>query len=139
VGVSQQDPRAAQRLTERYAAQPSAWSKAFLAVCLALVVLLGGWLVWAIWVHSTPEVTSKLATWDIVDEHTATATVQVRLRPDAANARCLLRAYAEDHTVVGDASFEPEDGRNEVTIRTEREATSVERIGCTADGQNDAR
>jgi hypothetical protein len=126
-------------MTERYAAQPSLWPKVFLAVCLALVVLLAGWLAWAVWVHSTPRVTSSLATWKIVDEHTATATVQVHLRPGTKDARCLLRAYAEDHTVVGDASFEPEDGRNEVTLRTERRATSVERIGCTADGQNDAR
>ena len=126
-------------MTERYAAQPSAWPKVFLVVGLGLAVLLAGWLAWAVWVHSTPKVTSSLATWDVVDEHSATATLEVRLQPGADDARCLLRAYAEDHTVVGDVSFEPRDGRNEVTIRTEREATSVERIGCTADGQNDAR
>ena len=60
-------------------------------------------------------------------------------RSDARDASCLVRAYAEDHTVVGDVSFEPKDGTNDVTIRTERLATSVERIGCTAEGQNNAR
>jgi hypothetical protein len=135
VGVSQQDPRIAQR----YAAQPSAWHRLFLAVGLALLLLLAGWFVWAVWVHSTPKVTSNLATFEVVDEHTVTARLEVALSSGAENARCLLRAYAEDHTVVGDASFTPVDGTNEVTIRTEREATSVEKIGCTAEGQNNAR
>ena len=47
-------------------------------------------------------------------------------------ASCLLRAIAEDHTTVGEVAFEPVDGRNEVSVRTERRATSVELVGCTA-------
>jgi hypothetical protein len=133
--VSQQDPRIAQR----YAAQPSTWPRVFAVIGAVLVVSLGGWFVWAVWVHATPSVTSSLVTWQIVDEHTATATLEVDLDADAENPSCLLRAYAEDHTVVGDAPFRPEDGRNEVSIRTERMATSVEKIGCTADNQKDAR
>jgi hypothetical protein len=135
VRVSQQDPRIAQR----YAAQPSPWPKTFFAVGLLLVVALAGWILWAVWIHSTPQVSSTLVTWEVVDDHTATASVQIDLQSDAKNPNCLLRAYAADHTVVGDASFVPEDGRNEVTIRTERLATSVEKIGCTANGQNDTR
>jgi hypothetical protein len=133
--VTQQDPRIAQR----YAAQPSRWPKVFLALGVALSVLLAVWLAWAIWVHSTPEITSDLVRWNVVDDHTATATLDVDMTSDATNPSCLLRAYAEDHTVVGDASFEPKDGRNQVSIRTERRATSVEKIGCTTDHQNDAR
>lgn len=133
--MTQQDPR----IAERYAARPSVWPKTFLLVGVVLIAALAVWLVWAIWVHATPQVSSRLSTWKVVDDHTATATLDVELNPDAKRPRCLLRAYAEDHTAVGDASFEPKDGRNEVSIRTERRATSVERIGCTADGQNDAR
>ncbi|SFB79769.1 protein of unknown function [Nocardioides terrae] len=133
--MTQQDPRIAQR----YAAQGSVWPKVFIVAGLAVVLLLAVWLAWAVWVHSTPRVTSSLTTFDVVDEHSVTAEVQVDLRSDAENASCLVRAYAEDHTVVGDVSFEPKDGTNDVTIRTERRATSVDRIGCTADGQNDAR
>ena len=133
--MTQQDPRIAQR----YAAQPSPWPKVFLAVGLGLSVLLAVWLAWAVWVHSTPEVTSDLTTWKVVDEHSVDATVQVDLRSGAKDPQCLLRAYAEDHTVVGDSSFVPTGGRNDVTIRTERLATSVEKIGCTTASQNDAR
>lgn len=133
--MTQQDPRIAQR----YASHPSVWPKFFLAFGLLLSLLLGGWLAWAVWIHSTPEVTSDLTTWKVVDEHSVNVILQVDLRSGAKDPQCLLRAYAEDHTAVGDASFKPTNGRNDVTIRTERLATSVERIGCTTAGQNDAR
>ena len=50
-----------------------------------------------------------------------------------------VKAYAEDHTLVGTQSFTPEpdeSGRVEIEIVTEREATSVELVGCTAPGQS---
>lgn len=126
-------------MDERYAAAPSPWPKVFIVIGLAIVVLLGAWLAWAIWERSTPEVTSSMTTWEVVDEHSAIATLTVRLSSRAEQPTCLLRAYAEDHTSVGDASFTPTDGSNTVTIRTERLATSVESVGCTSAGQNDAR
>ena len=46
-----------------------------------------------------------------------------------------VKAFAEDHTVVGEATFTPVAGRNEVTLRTERRATSVESVGCTTPDQ----
>jgi hypothetical protein len=57
-------------------------------------------------------------------------------------ASCTLRAYAVDHTTVGELTFTPDptEGRRQVeTIRTERRATSVESIGCTAPGQDRPR
>ena len=133
--MTQQDPRIAQR----YAAQPSRWPKVFLVLGVVLTFVLAIWLAWAVWVHSTPEITSDLVRWKVVDDHTVTATLDVDMKTGAQDPSCLLRAYAEDHTVVGDSSFVPENGRNEVSIRTERLATSVEKIGCTTAGQNDAR
>lgn len=105
---------------------------------LVIAVLVGaialGWLVWAGWFHSTPRASSQLATFAVVDTHTATAVVDVQLE-DATDANCRVRALAEDHVVVGELNFEPQDGRNEVTIRTERKASSVDLVGCTAEGQ----
>ena len=49
---------------------------------------------------------------------------------------CRLRAYADDHTVVGEMTFAPREGGNTVDVRTERLATSVELVGCTAEGQS---
>lgn len=104
-----------------------------LTVVVAVVAL--GWLVWAGWFHSTPRAASQLATFSVVDDHSATAVVDVQLE-DADDATCRIRALAEDHVVVGELSFAPSDGRNEVTIRTERRASSVDLVGCTAEGQS---
>lgn len=127
------------RVSERYAAQPSPWPRVFAGIGVAIAAGLVVWLVWVIWLKSTPAVTSTLETWKVVDEHAVTATVTVDLASDARDVTCLLSASAEDHTTVGEAPFVPVDGSNTVTIRTERKATSVESIGCTARGQNDAR
>jgi hypothetical protein len=127
-------------LADRYGA-PSPWrTRALLCVVVVVVAAFLGWLGWTIWSQSTPEVTSELLGWHVQDEHTATATVQVRLADPDVEASCTLRAYAEDHTVVGELSFTPVDsGRSEQTVRTEREATSVELVGCTTPGQNRPR
>jgi hypothetical protein len=103
-----------------------------------LAVLFLGWLGWTAYVHATPEVDSAMVGYEVVDEHTATARVTVRLKDDTVRASCLVRAYAEDHTVVGELSFTPEYGAQQpqqLTVRTEREATSVELVGCTAPGE----
>ena len=107
-------------------------------VVVPVVVAFLAWVVWAAWLHATPEVDSELTRWQVVDDHTVTASVHVRL-DEGADARCLVRALAEDHTPVGDLSWEPTDGANEVSIRTEREATAVELVGCTTPDQKQAR
>ena len=127
-------------LAGRYGA-PSAWRRrAVIGVAVVLSAAFLGWLGWTIWSQATPEVTSDLVGWHVQDEHAVTATVDVDLADEDVEARCTLRAYAEDHTVVGELVFTPEaSGRTEQTVRTEREATSLERIGCTAPGQNRPR
>ncbi len=121
-------------LADRYGA-PSRWRRPMtvgLAIILAVVGL--GWLGWTVWFHSTPEVTSDLVTFDVVDDHETQVRLDVRLS-DGIEASCRLRAFAEDHTTVGEVAFAPVDGTNEVVIRTERRATTVEKLGCTAPGQ----
>jgi hypothetical protein len=92
------------------------------------------WLAWAAWFHASPAVESELTSYDVVDDGSASAVVTVALADDVV-ASCRIRAFAEDHTTVGELAFEPVDGRNEVTLRTERRATSVTLLGCTAPGQ----
>lgn len=121
-------------LTDRYGA-PSAGRRRLavaLVGCLAAVSL--GWLAWTAWFHATPDVRSELVGFSVEDDHRTTAEVQVSLG-DGVDASCTVRAYAADHTTVGELTFTPTDGRNELVVRTEREATSVESIGCTAPGQ----
>jgi hypothetical protein len=126
-------------LADRYGA-PSPWGRAaLLGVVVIVAAAFLGWLGWTIWEQSTPEARSSLVGYDVVDEHRATATIDVRLGDGDVHATCTLRAYAEDHSVVGDATFTPEDGHNEVDVRTERKATSVELLGCTTPHQHRPR
>jgi hypothetical protein len=104
-----------------------------------------GWLAWtALW-HGDPEVTSDLVTFTVDGEHQVTARVDVRLDDEDVVASCVLRAVAEDHTVVGELQFEVrasdlEDGTVlERQIRTERRATSVDPVGCTTADQQRPR
>ena len=138
--VTSQTPSA--RLADRYGAPRPGRRRALLAGCAVVVLAFLGWLAWTTWEHANPRVDSELLSFEVVDEHTVTAVVQIELAEDDVVARCLLRAIAEDHSAVGDLSFTPDPGagdRVEVTIRTERRATSVESLGCLADGQSRRR
>ena len=121
-------------LADRYGA-PSRWRRPVtIAVAVTVAVVSLGWLAWTVWFHSTPAVTSDLVSFDVTGDHAIEARLDVRLG-DGVEASCRLRAFAEDHTTVGELAFTPVEGTNEVVIRTERRATTVEKLGCTAPGQ----
>ena len=131
--MTSQDSSAA--LAGRYGA-PAPWRRRLLiaaSVLLALVFLT--WLTWTAVAHSRPAVDSDLVSFSITDEHSASVLVDVRVTDEATDVECLLRAFAEDHSVVGELAFTPVEGTNDVVIRTERRATTVEKLGCTAPGQ----
>ena len=129
-------------IAERYGA-PAPWRRrALVSASVALAVVFLVWLAWSVYEHATPQVTSELETFSVEDDHTVTAVLVVSLDSSDVKASCTLRAYAEDHTTVGELTFtpDPSKGRRQVqTIRTERRATSVESIGCTAPGQDRPR
>ena len=121
-------------LADRYGV-PSPVRRRVLVVTIAAVAAAAlAWLAWTAWFHASPAVESELTSYDVVDDGSASAVVTVALADDVV-ATCRVRAFAEDHTTVGELAFEPVDGRNEVTLRTERRATSVTLLGCTAPGQ----
>lgn len=125
-------------LADRYGA-PAAWRRPVsigLTVALAVVGLV--WLAWAAFFHGSPEVRSELVSFEVVSSSETTARVDVRLDDDV-DATCRLRALAADKTAVGEIAFTPVNGNNDVVIRTEREATAVEKLGCTAPGQSRPR
>lgn len=121
-------------LADRYGAPSRSRRPATIALAVVLAVIGLTWLAWTAWFHSTPDVSSELISFEVTDDHATSATLQVELQ-DGITASCRVRAYAEDHTSVGEVAFTPFDGNNEVVVRTERRATSVEKIGCTAPGQ----
>jgi hypothetical protein len=128
-------------LADRYGRTPRSRGPLRLPVLIGIVVAVPflTWLAWVIWVYSTPDVQSELESFSIPDAHNAMAVINVTLSDDVVAPRCRITAAATDKTTVGDQVFTPVEGRNRVTIRTEREATSVELIGCTAKGQNHPR
>jgi hypothetical protein len=128
-----------QTLTERYAAAP-AWRRPVTIAVVAVVALIGlGWLAWAAYDESTPKVESELVTFDVVDEHSVSAQIDVRIDADAHGVSCTVEAVASDHSIVGELHFTPASGTNQVTVRTDRAATSVELPGCIAHGQDRPR
>ena len=107
----------------------------------ALIAVFLGWVAWATWFHSTPKIDSDLISFEIISEHEAVARFGVVRATDAVVGTCTLRAFSEDHTTVGDLVFKVPEGAAPLdqtlsqTFRTERRATSVELLGCTAKGQ----
>jgi hypothetical protein len=76
-------------------------------------------------------------------QHAVTARFTVVRRDAGVEASCLLRAFASDHSIVGELNV-PVAGGDPVstlssTVRTEREATTVDLVGCTTAGQRQAR
>ncbi len=126
-------------LAERYGTPSRARRR--LVVGLAVLLAAAGlaWLVWATFFHSRPEVTSELVGYDVQGQHAATATFTVVRRDGEVSASCLLRAFAADHSVVGELTVPvtsgPSSARITSTVRTEREATSLDLLGCTTEGQ----
>ena len=112
-----------------------------LALIVVTVLLAGaalGWLVWAAIVHANPAVDADVASFDVKSVHRVDATVQVRVRDRGSAGTCLLRASAQDHSVVGEHRFRVDSSTGRETtvrVRTERRAVTVEVVDCTpADG-----
>jgi hypothetical protein len=128
-----------QTMTERYAAVPAWRRRATVAAVVVLALAGSGWLAWAAYDEATPKVQSQLVGFHVLGEHAATARIDVRLGSGTTGASCTVEALAEDHSIVGELHFRPVSGTNEVTVRTERLATTVDLPGCVADGQDRPR
>lgn len=114
-----------------------------IAAVAALGVVFLVWVAWVAWAHGTPAAESELVSFEVVSDSSAVAHIDVQLE-DAViegqvTASCRVRAFAEDHTTVGEISFTPTQGQNDVEVRTERRATSIDLIGCTTPDQKRPR
>lgn len=103
-----------------------------------------GWVIWVILFHGRPLVRADLVSFRVDGQHSAEATMTVVRRTADVDASCLLRAQAEDHSIVGELNFSvdstaPATVTLTKSIRTERKATSVQLLGCVADGQTQRR
>jgi len=129
-------------LAERYGAPSATRRRVLVSATVVLALVFLGWLAWTVAGHTRTQVTSELEGFSVVDDSTVSAVLVVSLADDDVDASCRLRAIAEDHATVGEVAFTPDPAagsRQVVEIRTERRATAVESLGCTADGQNKPR
>ncbi|MBM0126458.1 DUF4307 domain-containing protein [Pimelobacter simplex] len=125
-------------LAQRYGAPTRGRRTTVVVVAVVVAVAFLGWLVWAMLFHADPAVSSEEIGHEVVDDHTATIRVRVTYGDGPVDATCVARAISHDKTVVGEQSFTPSRDDavvQEVTLRTERRATTVEWIGCKAAGQ----
>ncbi|GAB2746111.1 DUF4307 domain-containing protein [Nocardioides pakistanensis] len=131
-------------LATRYGTPSTARRRSTVAVAAVLAAAFLGWVVWAAVGHSDPDVTSELVSFEVLDEHTVTATFTVARRTTDVSASCLLRAQAPDHSTVGELNVDVGPGGERVQqlterVRTEREATTVDLIGCRTGEQSRRR
>ena len=89
-------------LAERYGA-PSAGRRPLVIAGIVVLAVVGlSWLLWVVLFHGRPQVTSAMVGFDIDGQHAAVARYTVVRRDATVPASCLLRAYADDHSVVGE-------------------------------------
>jgi hypothetical protein len=137
-------PQTATVLADRYGGPSPVRRPLVVALAVLLAVVGALWLAWVIAFHGRPAVTSELVGYDVSAPHSASARFTVVRRDRDVRARCVLRAYAADHAVVGETTVtvgtdRPATTTVRATMRVERPATSVDLLGCTAPGQRQAR
>ena len=131
-------------LAERYGTPSRARRPLVIAGIAALAVVGLAWLLWAVSFHGrSPQVTSQMVGFRIDGQHSAVARYTVVRRDASVRTSCLLRAYADDHSVVGELTVPVASAAQAVTlsstVRTERRATTLDLVGCTAAGQRHPR
>jgi hypothetical protein len=127
-----------QTLDERYGVESPTRRRAKQVAVAAVALALLGWLGWAAWEHSRADVTGRLQTFEVIDEHAVRIGV-VLTRNEGQGVVCDVVAQADDHTTVGEGTVTAPPGSSSqltatATVRTDREATSATVSNCrTAD------
>ena len=132
-------------LAERYGG-PRRARRMMLLVLVGVLVVAGlGWVAWAAWFHSNQPIRGRIVSFETVSPHEVRARVDLDVAdPEKGTGTgtettgtCLLRATAVDHSIVGELNVRVEeidpDTDPWISIRTEREATTVELVRCSAD------
>ena len=125
-------------LAQRYGADRPRRRAVIVVLVAILAAVFVGWVLWAAWQHSNPAIDADVSAYRIVDEHRAEAKVVARYRDADTDGTCLLRATAEDHTIVGELNITADELRAAkgtwIPLRTEREATTVTLVRCSGAG-----
>lgn len=103
-----------------------------IGLILALIGIVG-WFGWALWMALHPEVSSGLEKWEAVSENEVEVTFVVRLHDKDAKPVCTVEAEDDQEETVGHLEFTAAEGRQTITIPTERRALRVEWGDCTVE------
>lgn len=103
-----------------------------MSVFLAVAAVIG-WFGWALWAALNPKVSSGLETWKALSENEVEVTFVVRLHDKDAKPVCTVEAEDAQEEKVGYLEFTATEGRQTITIPTERRALRVEWGDCTVE------
>jgi hypothetical protein len=105
-----------------------------IALGVLLAVVLAGWAVWA-GLGSRPAIDAQLTAYDVVGTHEVRVKISAQFRDADTDGSCLVRATAQDHTVVGELNLTADQLRAAkgrwISVRTERRATTATLVRCT--------
>ena len=99
-----------------------------------LAVALGIWAVWAGQAQDDEPLTADVTSYHVVDTHQIQVKVAATFHDAGAEGSCLVRATAQDHTVVGELTLTADQLRADdghwIAVRTERRATTASVVRC---------
>ena len=94
------------------------------------------WAVWAGWAQDDSSANAEVTAYQVMSSHEVRVKVDADLDEADADVTCLVRATAEDHTVVGELNLTADQIRESagewISVRTERKATTASVVDCTA-------
>jgi hypothetical protein len=106
-----------------------------IVLAVVFVTALTAWAVWAAWSSGNPAIDAKLTRYQVVDDHEIRVQVSARFRDARSDGTCLVRATAEDHSIVGERNLTAAELRamagTWIPLRTERRATTADLVRCS--------
>ncbi|MDR7309327.1 hypothetical protein J2S40_000385 [Nocardioides luteus] len=121
------------RIATRYGRGPRRRPGILLTGLVIALIAIVGWFGWALWAALHPEVSSGLEKWEAVSENEVEVTFVVRLHDQDVEPVCTVEAEDDREETVGRLEFTAGEGRQTVTIPTERRALRVEWGDCTVE------
>jgi hypothetical protein len=126
----------AQRMAQRYGTDRPRRRALVVAVVAVVAAAFLAWVAWAAWFHSDPAIDASVSSYDVVSAHETRIKVAAQFRDADVDGSCLVRATAKDHTIVGELNLTVAELREAkgtwIAVRTEREATTITLVRCTA-------
>jgi hypothetical protein len=128
------DQSTAQSLAQRYRTDRPRRRLVGIALGGLLAAALLAWAVWAASPQGGAPIEAQVTSYDVVSTHETRVKVAAEFEDAGTDGGCLVRATAEDHTIVGEVNLTADELREKrgewIPIRTERRATTATVVRC---------